>query len=443
MRLRDGLSLGSDVVIDSATNITSKDFYVDSSLPTVKPTLNLNFAKTKSLDPRITFTRASTASYIDQYGVIKYAAINEPRFDYDPLTGECKGLLIEEQRTNLVPYSEDLRHVNEDGFWWTSTSGINVVANATTAPDGNMSADNLIATNSSTAHNRYYAFGWSYSTTYTASVYVKSAGHRYAFVKLGNALFGDTDILTVIDFETQTVITNSTVGHGIAKLNNGWFRIWVTATTISSGSGSATISIGLSSSNGGNFTGNNVDGVYAWGAQLEVGAYPTSYIPTLTTTVTREYDLCTVPVGGWYNQSEGTVVSKQYMQKLYSTTGAAINWTWGLQTLNTSSISFYEWRWGGTIDTNINLYYSAGAGSLGVSKTFPAEVKSATAFKLNDVAYTVNGESPKTGTSFIPNNNIGYLTLGRNLNSTRPRHIQQITYYPVRLPNAILQELTK
>ena len=68
--------------------------------PTIEPSLKLDFANARALDPRITFTRASVATYVGKDGLIKTAGVNEPRFDHDRATGESLGLLIEEQRTN-------------------------------------------------------------------------------------------------------------------------------------------------------------------------------------------------------------------------------------------------------------------------------------------------------------------------------------------------------
>ena len=80
---------------------------VSQNFPEVRPTLNLNFARSKTLDPRITFTRASTGTYVGSDGLIKTAVADEARFDHDPETGESLGLLIEGSRTNLINYSED------------------------------------------------------------------------------------------------------------------------------------------------------------------------------------------------------------------------------------------------------------------------------------------------------------------------------------------------
>ena len=73
-----------------------KEYY-----PVSRPSLNLDFANSKTVDPRITFTRASSATYFDEKGVMRTAPAGVPRIDHDPVTGECKGLLIEEQRTRL------------------------------------------------------------------------------------------------------------------------------------------------------------------------------------------------------------------------------------------------------------------------------------------------------------------------------------------------------
>ena len=73
---------------------------VTQEYPSIRPTLDLNFAATKTLDRRITFTRDSVGTYTDETGYVKYASNNVPRFDHDPTTGESLGLLIEESRTN-------------------------------------------------------------------------------------------------------------------------------------------------------------------------------------------------------------------------------------------------------------------------------------------------------------------------------------------------------
>ena len=79
--------------------------------PDTRPTLDLNFAATKRLDPRITYSRASTGTFVGSNGLIQSAAVNQARFEHNPLTGESLGLLVEDARTNLVRYSQDMTDV--------------------------------------------------------------------------------------------------------------------------------------------------------------------------------------------------------------------------------------------------------------------------------------------------------------------------------------------
>jgi hypothetical protein len=81
---------------------TGDSLLATNGYPVIRPALNLDFANSKTLDPRITFSRASSATYTDADGLIKVAAAGEARFDHDPITGECRGLLIESARTNLL-----------------------------------------------------------------------------------------------------------------------------------------------------------------------------------------------------------------------------------------------------------------------------------------------------------------------------------------------------
>ena len=104
---------------------------VTADYPTIKPSLNLNFARSRSLDPRITFTRASVGTYVGRDGLIKTAGVDEARFDHDPDTLESLGLLIEESRTNLITYSHEINNTN---FWFGSRTYISI--DSTISPDG-------------------------------------------------------------------------------------------------------------------------------------------------------------------------------------------------------------------------------------------------------------------------------------------------------------------
>lgn len=99
----------SDALIaaNATANVVNK---VSTIRPSTRPSLNLDFSNTETLDPRITFVRNSISSYIDYDGLLKYAPAGKPCFAYDPITGESLGLQIFESRTNLLTYSEQFNN---------------------------------------------------------------------------------------------------------------------------------------------------------------------------------------------------------------------------------------------------------------------------------------------------------------------------------------------
>ena len=123
----------------------------------------------KTFSDIITFTRASTATYFDATGTLQSAAIDDPRLDYDPATLAARGLLIEEQRTNLATYSAAL----DDALGWAPQSGLTVTANAITSPDGTLSAERL-ASNGISQGFLDKTFAITSGTTYTFSCFFKS-----------------------------------------------------------------------------------------------------------------------------------------------------------------------------------------------------------------------------------------------------------------------------
>jgi hypothetical protein len=142
------------------------------------PTLDLEFARTKTLNnqvtstPPVTFTRASTGTFVGSNGLIQTAAVNEPRFDHNPTTGESLGLLVEEARTNGLTYSEDTSQ-------WLAPTNLTLSQNQTAAPDGASTADQYLETAATGLHVQDgVPFAFVISTVYTYSVFVKSNGGR-------------------------------------------------------------------------------------------------------------------------------------------------------------------------------------------------------------------------------------------------------------------------
>lgn len=240
-----------------------------------------------SLDSRITFTRASTGTFTGSNGLIQAAAIDVARFAYEPVSLDLLGLLIEPQRINVLEYSEDF----SDAYWTKNNSSVS--SNATTAPDGTTTADKIVENTANGNHDvRRSAISAAGTTTYTQSIYVKAAERtRGALLMIGGS--GNCKV----NFNLTTgVVTASTAGGWVSVLSsltdcgNGWFRVQNTAT---SNAGTTTILAGFflaNASGSTNYVGDGTSGMFMWGAQLEVGATASSYMPTAAGSFTRNAD---------------------------------------------------------------------------------------------------------------------------------------------------------
>ena len=303
-------------------HILSNSLIGGGSMNPDKLSLDLQFATDKTLTarkgPTPVFTRSSTATYIGSDGLIQSSAINSPRFEHDPSTLACKGLLIEEQRTNMVSYSSQF----ENSTGWNQTRAI-VTANQTTSPSGSSDADLITAQNSQyggilrRATNPTYAT----NTTYTMSVYAKAGTHSYIGFRLSDEsipIGGLYPYFTLSGAGSATYFTplgGSILSASCTSVGNGWYRcVLVYTTALTSTGGTTDIAITTSTGNTAN-TPAGTETVYLWGAQIELGAFPTSYIPTTTGTLTRSADICSITGSNFtsfYNQTEGTMFVNGY-----------------------------------------------------------------------------------------------------------------------------------
>lgn len=403
---------------------------IQNNFPAIKPTLLLDFANTEVLDPRVTFTRASTATYFDQFGILQTAASGVPRFEHNPITFESLGLEIEEQRTNLVTYSEQF-----DNAAWTKSNS-SITANTIVAPDGTLSGDKLVENTANATHFAFASVAVTSGVAYTFSFYAKSGERTTVNPSLSLGFPAGSSAL--FDLSTGIATPGVSATASMALVGNGWYRCSFTATANSTTSANAAIFLFSGSVT---YTGDGFSGIYIWGAQLEVGTFATSYIPTVASQVTRAADSASMTgtnFSSWYNQAEGTLYAESATNNPAAVSSAVAS-------LFASASNFQRIRHvGALIDITA---VSSGATTVdtdGVAVTVGAFGKTAMGFKVNDYAQYTNTSLGGTDNSAALPVGINVLNIGstdgsgNNLNGT----IRKIAYYPIRVSNTNLQALT-
>jgi hypothetical protein len=276
-----------------------------------------------------TFTRATTATRVNASGLIESVASGLLRIDY-PVTGGCPAALIEPAATNLVVQSQ-----NWLASGWRSDASSNVTtvtgtsgtldplgtntANAISPTSGNVGhfkvgSDGTINFTSGTIHT---FSGFFKQGTGSAGRYVQLTSPAVPFTQLFYANF-DLQLGTIV--ATGSVSSDSNRAASIESYGNGWYRCRVTATcnvTATSVGFVANLITASGDTRGPSFAGTTTDILYGWGAQLETGAIPTTYIPTTTASATRNADVCSVSgVSGYIGQTEGTIYAEVDLRNL-------------------------------------------------------------------------------------------------------------------------------
>ena len=365
------------------------------------------------------------------YNATTTAAYYGPRFDYNPTTLAPMGLLIEEQRTNLLLQSQTF-----DSASW-SKIGATVTANTTTAPDGTTTADTLVEDTSTGVHIAFQAGSFVAGTTYTITVFAKAGTRtRLNMINVGGVSYeGNFDLLT------GTVISSPLGTASITAAGNGWYRCQMTSTAGATASGNVQFRL-VSSGTTTSYTGDGTSGLFLWGAQLEAGASATSYIPTVASQVTRSADDATMTgtnFTSWFNASQGSFVADWSVLALNS---AVRRYVWSGTDTGTQRLSFRALDIGANNPTAAIGTGAAVVSLNGNTYTANTNVRAAVAYG-SSMALSQNGATPVADASAasvsISSLSIGSWNLfGGYLNG----HIRSIAYYNTRLPNATLQELT-
>ena len=398
------------------------------------PSLDLRFADSKSLvdattgSNLVTFTRASSGTFVDSAGVLQTAVTNEPRFDHNPTTGESLGLLVEEQRTNLLPRSEEF-----DNAFWTKTNAT-ITTDTIASPAGPVTADKLVETSATGVHRVFNnTLSILASTTYTLSVYAK-AGER------SRLQLDMRDSIGIISAATFNLVngnftSNTGTAHTITALQNGWYRLAVSATTSVSHASAGTFVFAMSDGTSTSYTGDGTSGIYLWGAQLEAASTPSSYIPTTTAAVTRSASVADV-----INQAIANNIRTLYLEFRSPASG-----TRGVASLNDNTAN--ERASVLTSGTDPRLVVVDGgveqANVNGGTVTANQRTRIAVRINANDFAISINGGAVVTDTSgtlpTVDRLMLGRTQAGEYLNGPLAR----VTGWTQLLPDSTMQSLTQ
>lgn len=403
----------------------------------VFPTLALQFAGRDTLDSRVTFARSEVATYFDNAGVLQTAASGVARIKahtFDGTVWNNRGLLIEEERTNLALHSESFSAP------WVNSGTPGLFSNNSVAPDGTVSMDRVTdeATGSFPGKQQPITIPTT-NLPYTYSLFVQkfvqstlpefqldmTGGARTRgavqlnlqtgapFIRNLNGTPGTTSVVQELDNHWRVSLTANNTG------NNTILTIRVNA--------AMTKTPGIQEASA-------LGGVNVWGHQLEQASEASSYIKTTTAAVTRTADVATVSNLSWFNQSAGTF----YIEGSFPYASASVN---AFITLNdgTSGNRLVFKR---DASGNINFQSSHSADTDGASNG-AAVIVAGTKFKVagaysdDDLRAAVDGVlSPADAAAAFP------LANGMTTLNFGDGHIARIIYWPTRLPDALLQSLT-
>ena len=368
--------------------------------------------------PQLETSDIATDYILTTSGAVSVGPVaNVPRLDY--LGSSCPRLNLEPQRVNLFNFSEQI-----DNAYWTKLNST-ITANSVTSPDGYTNADTLTASGSgSVSHLVTRAI-----TTTSGSVYAFSV-----FAKKGNtdfiALRHDTGgTFNYFNINTGTKGATCDASATIEDYGNGWYRCTVFHTATGGNGGE----IYLATANGVVAFAAAGEFAYIYGAQYELGAYATSYIPTLGAAVTRGADAASkTGISSLIGQTEGTLF-----------VDAANLFPSGSRTialLYTSGSAFYQVYVNASnqVRVDVNGSFIFAGGSIAANTNY----KIAFAYKSGEYALYINGAQIATSASTTMPSSLTAYYLGNSIGSEQSGAFSQALLFKTRLSNADLAALT-
>ena len=379
--------------------------------------------------------------------LLRTAAINEPRLEYDA-QGNALGLLIEEARTNLLSYSQEF-----DDNYWTKTNAT-VTANQIAAPDGT-NTGYKVNENAATTPHYILQTGFSFTSgeEYTQSVYAKAGTNNIVQLLGTSAAFG-SQAWANFDLSDGTIGSKGTAtAAAIQSVGEGWYRCSITITVTATSGGSAGLTALVptkTSSRVFAYEGNPSNHIYAWGAQVELGSFPTSYIPTSGSTVTRAVDSAVATLSNFYYRQKNGSMFVEFTSK-YDESAALFNRVYELGNAGTSinRIMTYvktdETRLSCSVWDN-NVFQAGTTLTTPLPNGTGVYSKAAYAWETNNARAALDGNlvgSVDTSVSLTQTRDtLGIMRGADSTSQTLTGYIKSIQYYPLRLADARLETLT-
>jgi hypothetical protein len=404
-----------------------------------------NFSGVKMLNPvgsgdaLISFQRASSGSYFDLSGFVKFASLNEPRFDHSP-SGNSRGLLLESSRTNLL-----LRSAEFDNASWSKVAS-SVTANAATGPDGLLNADKIVENTAVTTQHRInqtvtVTSGISHSFT----VYIKASERSKAWIRI---ITGTTNAGAFFDLTLGTITSVTSGTAEIKSVGNGWYRCAISGVTDGT---TATCYINLVSDAGsGDYTGDGSSGYFVWGAQLEEGSFPTSYIETTSASVTRAQDVAVISganfATGFNNPYSGSMLCQFQIERTLSSTETP----YIMQISDGSNNNFIEQLCisiSGQNQVYSNVRQNSGAKSVEIAPNInigSGSAKIITSWNASGVYASVNGSATVSDITVTLPTGLNIIALGGSISGASLNgHLASVSFFNKAYPSNFLRSLSK
>ncbi|WP_050874348.1 phage head spike fiber domain-containing protein [Comamonas testosteroni] len=417
------------------------------NLPDLRPSLLLDFANSRQVDPRVTFTRASAATRWNAAGVLETVPAGVPRIDYDPATGKCLGLLVEGARTNLRTNSRQP----------TASTGTVLGTSTAIAPDG--FSVTSIEDDPATSVEHYVndlAVAVTTGQTFVQSVFVKAmpGAERQVVLRVAGSVAGSQSLVFNVSDAACTTTSTPSYPYGIQKCLNGWWRIWSQYTAIGDFA-AAVFRVQVYKNNSGGYQGEAGKGLFLFGRQVEAGSSPSSYIPAGASVATRADEfagLLGANFSNWYRPEEGTF--------LFEGAPSSIASGCGLFSVGDASLNF-ESRNGIYLSTNAGTgLLSPSMAVAGAAQVSPNAVtgafasgvskKTAFAYQADNTVGATDGVLGVVDTLCAIPKGVTALSLGELsagwMGSGSPRlggHIRRFAFYPKRLTAAELKRITE